>query len=151
MKTKTSKVVTSIPMYVYLIILTVCCTGGLQCWRTLFDNYAFYVVGLDGEHVGGIQSVREIPGLLGVLVAYLLLIFSEHRLAALSIVLLGIGVFLTGLLPSFAGLIATTLVMSFGFHYYQTCAQSLTLQYFPQGTAPLSLRPSKGGRPWPTL
>ena len=27
--------------------------------------------------------------------------------------------------------------MSFGFHYYETTNQSLTLQYFDRGTAPL--------------
>ncbi len=26
-------------MYSYLIVLTVCSTVGLQCWRTLFDNF----------------------------------------------------------------------------------------------------------------
>ena len=124
-------------MFVYLLVLAVCCTGGLQCWRTLFDNFAFHNVGLDGEHVGVIQSVREVPGFLSLLVTYVLLIVSEHRLAALSIMVLGMGVFLTGVLPSFTGLIFTTLVMSFGFHYFQTCSQSLTLQYFNKTEAPM--------------
>ena len=35
------------------------------------------------------------------------------------------------------GLVVTTLVMSFGFHYYETTNQSLTLQYFDQVTAPV--------------
>ncbi len=126
------------PMYGYLILLTVCSTGGLQCWRTLFDNFAVNGVGLDGHHMGTLQSVREIPGFLALLVTYVLLVIKEHRLAALSIVLLGLGIFFTGLLPSFYGLILTTLVMSFGFHYYETCCQSLTLQYFDRNQAPMA-------------
>jgi Major Facilitator Superfamily len=124
-------------MYVYLIVLTVCSTVGLQCWRTLFDNFAVNVVGLDGHHVGILQSIREIPGFLALLVTYVLLVIKEHRLAALSILFLGAGIFFTGLLPSFTGLAVTTMVMSFGFHYYETCSQSLTLQYFDTLTSPL--------------
>ena len=125
------------PMYGYLLLLTVCATAGLHVWRTLFDNFAVHVVNLNGSHIGVLQSVREIPGFLALLVVYALLIIQEHRLSALSVLLLGIGVALTGMLPSFYGLIFTTLIMSFGFHYFETTNQSLTLQYFDKITAPL--------------
>jgi hypothetical protein len=124
-------------MYSYLLVLTVCATAGLQCWRTLFDNFSVNVVGLDGNHIGVLQSVREIPGFLALLVTYVILILKEHKLSALSILFLGMGVFLTGLLPSFSGLIFTTLIMSFGFHYFETTNQSLTLQYFDKSTSPI--------------
>ena len=124
-------------MYLYLLVLTVCSTAGLHVWRTLFDNFSVHVVGLDGFHVGFLQSIRELPGLLSLLVVYVLLVVREHRLSALSVLLLGIGVALTGLLPSFYGMILTTLIMSFGFHYFETTNQSLTLQYFDKQTAPI--------------
>ena len=123
-------------MYVYLIVLTICSTAGLQCWQHLFDNFSVNIVGLDGHHIGTIQSVREIPGFLALLVTFVILFIKEHRLSALSIIILGAGVFATGLLPSFYGLIFTTLIMSFGFHYYETTNQSLTLQYFDTLTSP---------------
>lgn len=125
------------PMYGYLLLLTVCSTAGLHVWRTLFDNFAVNIVNLDGSHIGIIQSVRELPGFLALLVVYVLLLVKEHKLSALSVLVLGIGVTLTGMLPSFYGLIFTTLIMSFGFHYFETTNQSLTLQYFDQQTAPL--------------
>ncbi len=124
-------------MYVYLIVFTICATAGLQAWRTLFDNYAVSVLGLEGKHIGIIQSIREIPGFLTFLVIYLLLIIREHVLSALSIMILGIGIAIAGFFPSFTGLIFTTLVMSFGFHYYEATNQSLTLQYFDKKTAPV--------------
>jgi hypothetical protein len=124
------------PMFRYLMVLTVASTVGLQAWRTLFDNFAVHVAGLGGGHVGVIQSVREIPGLLTFLVVYVLFLLREHRLSALSILLLGAGVGLTGLFPSYAGLLATTLLMSLGFHYYETTNQSLTLQYFDRDASP---------------
>jgi len=124
-------------MFRFLAVLTVASMVGLQGWRTLFNNFAVEVAGLDGVHVGVIQSVREIPGFLTFLVVYALLVVREHRLAALSIVLLGLGVGITGFLPSYGGLVATTLLMSLGFHYYETANQSLTLQYFDRDTSPL--------------
>ena len=125
------------PMYSYLIVLSICSTAGLQCWATLFDNFSVNIVGLDGHHIGALQSVREIPGFLALLVTYVILIIKEHKLSALSIIILGAGLFATGLLPSFFGLIFTTMVMSFGFHYYETTNKSLTLQYFDKLSSPL--------------
>jgi len=110
---------------------------GLQGYAILFNNYAVEVIKLDGNGVGMIQSVREIPGFLALLAVFLIMIIKEHRLAALSIVLLGLGTGITGLMPSFGGLVFTTLVMSFGFHYYETTNQSLTLQYFSKDTTPI--------------
>ncbi len=124
------------PMYRYLIVFTACATAGLQVWRTLFNNFAVEVGGLDGYHIGIIQSVREIPGFMTLLVIYVILVIREHRLSALSILVLGFGVAITGFFPSHMGLVVTTLIMSFGFHYYETTNQSLTLQYFDKGISP---------------
>ncbi len=124
------------PMYRYLMVLTIASMAGLQTWRTLFNNFAVEVGHLQGSHIGIIQGVREIPGFLALLAIYLLRIIPEHKLSALSIMILGLGVALTGFLPSFTGIMFTTLIMSFGFHYYETTNQSLTLQYFDRQTSP---------------
>lgn len=124
-------------MYIYLLIMTVAVAAGFQAWRTLYNNFAVDIVGLTGQQIGIIQSVREIPGFLALLVIYLLLFISEHRLAALSIAILGLGVGLTGSMPTYQGMVFTTLIMSFGFHYYETVNQSLTLQYFDLKKAPV--------------
>jgi hypothetical protein len=124
------------PMYRYLMILTICSAAGLQGWLTLFNNFAVEVAGLEGIHIGVIQSVREIPGFLALLAIFVMLFIKEHRLSALSTLVLGVGLAATGLFPSFIGLLITTLIMSFGFHYYETTNQSLTLQYFDEDTSP---------------
>jgi len=125
------------PMLRFLIILTISSVVGLQAWMILFNNFAVENAGLNGQQVGAIQSVREIPGFLAMLAVYVMLVIREHRLAALSIILLGIGTAVTGYFPTFGGLLVTTLIMSFGFHYYETTNQSLTLQYFDRTTSPL--------------
>ncbi len=124
------------PMFRYLILLTICSTVGLQTWRTLFNNFSVEIVNLNGYQIGVIQSVREIPGFLALLVIFFLLIIKEHLLSALSILILGLGIALTGFLPFYQGVILTTLIMSFGFHYYETTNQSLTLQYFGEKISP---------------
>jgi len=123
-------------MYRYLIVLTISSSVGLQAWLTLFNNFAVDVAGLNGHHVGMIQSIREIPGFLALLTVFVIMFIKEYRLSALSILFLGLGVAMTGLFPSYIGLILTTLIMSFGFHYYETTNMSLTLQYFTETTSP---------------
>jgi len=125
------------PMYRFLILLTIAAAMGLQFWRTLFNNFGVEVAGLEGYQVGIIQSVREVPGFLALLAVFVMLLVREHHLSAFSILVLGVGVGATGFFPSFYGLIFTTLIMSFGFHYFETTNQSLTLQYFDQDTSPL--------------
>jgi len=127
----------STKMYIFLMILTIAAFSGLQGWRTIFNNFAVETAHLNGFNIGVIQSVREVPGFLALLVIYILLFISEHRLASLSIILLGVGIGMTGYLPTFQGVIFTTILMSFGFHYYETLNQSLTLQYFTTSEAPV--------------
>lgn len=135
-KPEVFKNVTQNPMYRYLMVLTIGSMAGLQTWRTLFNNFAVDIAGLNGYHVGMIQAFREIPGFLALLAIFVIRLIPEHKLSTLSVFTLGLGVALTGFFPSFSGLIATTLVMSFGFHYYETTNQSLTLQYFDENTSP---------------
>lgn len=124
------------PMFRFLAVLTIASTAGLQGWRTLFNNFAVEAAHLNGDHIGWIQAVREIPGFLALLAIFVMMVIKEHKLSAVSILLLGLGVLLTGFFPSFLGLALTTLLMSFGFHYYETTNQSLTLQYFDQNKSP---------------
>lgn len=125
------------PMFRFLAVLTAASMVGLQGYTILINNFAVETVHLDGKDIGLIQSVREVPGFLALAAVYVMMVVKEHRLSALSIALLGIGVALTGMFPSFAGMALTTLIMSFGFHYYETTNQSLTLQYFSTHLSPL--------------
>jgi hypothetical protein len=124
------------PMFLYLAVLTICSTIGLQAWLTLFNNFAVDIAGLHGNNIGVIQSLREVPGFLALLAVYVIMIIKEHRLSAVSVLFLGLGLAATGFFPSYPGLISTTLVMSFGFHYYETTNMSLTLQYFDELSSP---------------
>jgi len=108
-------------------------------WMALFNNFAIEQGGLNGAHIGVLQSWREVPGFLAFGAVFLLVIIAEQRLAIWSLIMLGIGTALTGWLPSFSGLLVTTMLMSVGFHYYETMKQSLALQWFSKEEAPVEL------------
>jgi hypothetical protein len=99
-------------------------------WWTLINNYAVEVVHTSGSEFGLQQSIREIPGLLAFSVVLWLLLVREQSLALAALALQGIGIALTGYFPSLTGFYLTTLVMSFGFHYFEAMNQSLALQWF---------------------
>jgi hypothetical protein len=124
-------------MYRYLVLLTIVSALGFESWSTLFNNFAVEVVGLEGNQIGIIQSIREIPGFLTFLVVFVLIFLKEHRLSSLSIVVFGIGLAATGFLPSYIGLICSVWIMSLGCHYFYVTCDSLTLQYFNKQTSPL--------------
>jgi len=124
-------------MWRWLIVLAVCSSAGLQGWRSIYNNFAVGTAGINGFQTGVIQSVRELPGFLALLIVYLLFVISEKKLSAIAVLLFGVGIFITGLFPTFWGLIFTTFIMSTGFHYFEATNQSLTLQSFSHKDAPL--------------
>jgi hypothetical protein len=105
----------------------------------LINNFSKEAVGFGGYEIGLMQSVREIPGLLAVTALVWLLMMREQTLAYVALLLLGLGFAATGLFPSVPGVLITTFVMSVGFHYYETMAQSLALQLIPKADAPRTL------------
>ena len=108
-------------------------------WMALLNNFAVERAAFTGAEMGVLQSLREVPGFLAFTAVFVLLILREQTFAILALALLGLGTALTGFLPSFFGLICTTMIMSIGFHYYETLQQSLALQWVGQDRAPIVL------------
>lgn len=119
-----------------LMVMAAVMQLSFSAWWTLLNNFAVDVVGFTGREIGIQQSVREIPGFMAFAAVFLLLIMREQTLALVSLLLLGVGVALTGYMPSFWGLLFTTMLMSIGFHYYETMSQSLSLQWLSKAEAP---------------
>ncbi|SFG72157.1 MFS transporter [Neptunomonas qingdaonensis] len=121
---------------VLLFIMAAAMPFSMGTWMALINNFSVEYAQFDGADMGILQSLREIPGFLSFAVIFLLLIIKEQTLAVVSLALLGLGTALTGLLPSFMGLCFTTVLMSVGFHYFETVNQSLQLQWLKKGEAP---------------
>ncbi len=99
-------------------------------WQALLNNFAIERAAFTGVEIGILQSLREIPGFLAFGAVLLLVFLREQTLALSSLLLMGLGTAITGLFPSVVGLYCTTVLMSIGFHYYETINQSLSLQWF---------------------
>lgn len=98
-------------------------------WSAMINNFTIEVAGFSGKEFGILQSIREIPGFLAFAVVFVLIMMREQTLAIVSLLLMGVGTAITGYLPSVIGLYCTTLLMSFGFHYYEAIQNSLSLQW----------------------
>ena len=115
-----------------LMLMAVTATLCFATWQALLNNFAIESAAFTGAEIGTLQSLREIPGFLAFTAIFLLLILKEQQLALFALATMAMGVAATGLLPTTYGLYATTLVMSIGFHYYETVQSSLTLQWLPK-------------------
>jgi predicted MFS family arabinose efflux permease len=104
-------------------------------WMVLLNNFVIEKAHFTGVEIGILQSLREIPGFLAFTAIYVLIFIKEQRFALLSLAITSVGVLLTGYFPSVIGLYLTTILMSVGFHYYETVSQSLTLQWIDKDKA----------------
>ncbi len=105
-------------------------------WSALLNNFAIADVAFTGREIGILQSLREVPGFLAFSAVFCLLFIREQKFALLALLCMGIGTAATGYFPTEYGFYLTTIVMSVGFHYFETVNQSLTLQWLPKGQAP---------------
>ena len=124
---------------VLLMIMAAAMQLSFAGWWNLINNFAVHELDFTGREIGIQQSIREIPGFLSFLAVYLLLVMREQTLAYVSLLLLGAGVAATGYFPTAFGFYVTTLIMSIGFHYYETAHQSLSLQWLSKKTAAASM------------
>lgn len=119
-----------------LIIMSAANYLSFATWNALHTNFAINVLGFGGAEIGVLHTVREIPGFLSFAAVFFLRIMREQTLALVSLMLIGGGVAITGFFPAAIGFYATTVVKSVGFHYFETVAQSLSLQWFEKRSAP---------------
>lgn len=119
-----------------LVLMSVAMPVAFNAWSALLNNFVIERANFTGVEIGILQSLREVPGFLAFTTVFVLLILKEQTFAVLSLALLGAGVALTGFLPTEYGLYFTTVLMSIGFHYFETLKQSLSLQWLPQSEAP---------------
>lgn len=119
-----------------LLLMSFAMPIAFSTWMALLNNFAIEVAQFTGREIGILQSLREIPGFLAFTAVFVLLILKEQVFAYLSLLVLGLGVALTGFFPTVYGLYFTTVIMSIGFHYFETMNQSLTLQWIDKAETP---------------
>ncbi|NOI57802.1 MFS transporter [Vibrio coralliilyticus] len=120
----------------FLIIISIVVPIAFSSWMALLNNFVIEKANFDGADIGLLQSVREIPGFLAFTAVFVLMFIREQKFMLLALGALTLGTAITGFFPSLFGLLLTTLLMSTGFHYFETLKQSLSLQWLSKDEAP---------------
>ena len=120
----------------FLMVISAIVPIAFASWMALLNNFVIEKANFDGADIGLLQSVREVPGFLAFTAVFVLLFIREQRFLLISLMMLTLGTAITGLFPSLTGLLLTTLLMSTGFHYFETLKQSLSLQWLSKDEAP---------------
>lgn len=128
----------------FMAMLNFGSTVAMQGWAMLYNNFVVNYAGLSPAQSGIVQGLRELPGLLGVTLILFLFFMKEHKLAALSVMAAGLGTLLTGFFPSFIPIILTSMLMSFGFHYFEAMNNSLAIQHFDLRQTPIVMGRLRG-------
>ncbi len=126
-------------LFVYLVVSNFVLYFGFRVWQATFNNFAVETIGIGPAAIGGVQALREVPGLMGFLIGFFALFLSETRMMALSIILLGVGMMLTGQATSVPFLLFSTLVMSVGFHVFYPSNNAVVLMIVDKARAPKAL------------
>ncbi len=135
----------------FLLLTTAAAALSFAVWDVLLNNFVIEQAAFTGREIGILQSLREVPGFLAFTTVFVLLVIREQHFTLVALLLLGLGVSLTGFLPSEYGLYFTTVLMSTGFHYFYTVQQSLSLQWFDTGRTPLVLGRLAAATSWASL
>jgi len=121
---------------IFLILISIVVPIAFSSWQVLLNNFVVEKANFSGADIGLLQSIREIPGFLAFTVIFILPFIREQRFILLSLMMLALGTAITGFFPSVGGLLCTTLLMSTGFHYFETLKQSISLQWLSKEKAP---------------
>ncbi|MGD9405034.1 MAG: hypothetical protein PVH95_07790, partial [Anaerolineae bacterium] len=109
---------------------------GFNVWRAMFNNFAVEEIGVSATQIGLLQSLRELPGLMGFVLGFIAIWLSEMRIMGLSVLLMGVGLVATGWANGLGGLILGAMIMSVGFHWFYPSSNSLVLMGVDREEAP---------------
>ncbi len=110
---------------VLLVISVFFVNFGEGLFRGASTNYFIDTLSLSGAQVLWLQGIREIPGLLLILVAAATMHWPLTRRAALAVLLMGVGYGLYAAVNSYLALIAMAVTASLGFHAWVPLQASL--------------------------
>jgi len=103
-------------------------TFAFAVYRSVVSNFVGQELGISYVEYGLIEGIREIPGLLTIVLVGLAYRIPEHKLYALSGVLVGSGIWMYATAHTFTDLVYATLVQSVGFHVWHVVQDSMVIK-----------------------
>lgn len=101
--------------------------GGLSAYGAIYNNFLVNDLHINAQQLGGLESLREVPGFLTVAMAALTVQFRESRLAAISLLMMGLGLAAITGAHSWWYLVVAGMVWSVGFHMFSPLINGLIL------------------------
>lgn len=100
---------------------------------TIFTNFAVERLAITPSGLGNLEALRELPGVVNVLIVNLLLRIAPPVLGGMFLVVMGAGLALLPLSGSITALTLFSLVWSVGFHCWLPLQQAMALSFSPAG------------------
>ena len=107
--------------------LTFLFSFGFAIYSGVFQNFLRDVSHAGPMQLGTLESLREVPGFLTAIMTGTLVALAESRVAGLGLLITGIGIGATGVLPQFEFVVAVSVFWSVGFHLYASMSPVITL------------------------
>ena len=107
--------------------------GGLAAYGALINPFVVKDLHLGAQALGGLESLREVPGFLTVVLAAVTVRFREARLAAAALLLMGLGLAATAGAHTWVFLVAAGMVWSVGFHLFAPLNNGLAMAAADEG------------------
>lgn len=111
----------------FVAISAFCVQAGMSAYSAIFNNFIVNDLHIDAQQLGAIESFREIPGFLTVVLAAVTVRFRVSRLAAGSLLVMGVGMASIAGAHSFWYLVVSGMIWSIGFHMYNPLNNGLIL------------------------
>ena len=100
---------------------------------TLFNNFIVDRLNIEPHQLGSVEALREVPGFLNAFFLALIIRFAPAKIAAIALLVMGVGIAAYSQVSSVFLLAAFSLVWSLGFHCWLPLEQSMGLVYSPSG------------------
>jgi MFS family permease len=100
---------------------------------TLFNNFIVERLGIEPHELGYVEALREVPGFLNALFIALMISLAPPIVAAVSLVVMGLGLMAYAKVTSVFSLAIFSVMWSVGFHCWTTLREAMALQFSPEG------------------
>ncbi len=101
--------------------------AGWATYSAIFTNFVSDDLHIHARDLGLVESLREVPGFLTVVLAAITVRMRESRATSLALLVLGMGLMGYATVGSLGALIAVTMFGSLGFHLYTPLSSGLVL------------------------
>lgn len=104
-----------------------CMQAGLAAYGAVYNNFLVNDLGINAQQLGGLESLREVPGFLTVLWAAATVRFRVSRVASVCLLMMGLGLATISGAHSWWYLVITGMIWSIGFHLFSPLNNGLVL------------------------